>query len=365
LTPQALVIGGTGPTGPFVVAGLAERGFDVTILHGGHHEVDFPVPPVGHIHADPHFHETLETALHGSAFELVIAQYGRLRVIIDVMRGRTERLIAIGGATGIFAGETDSRWGELGRPVLFPETTELLFASPEENKLQARMVAAMTGLFEAHAAGHFKATYIGYPINYGPRQPAPHDWSIVRRVLDGRPHMVVADGAIKLESRLYTENAAHAVLSVVDHPDEASGQRYAVADERVYSMRQRIEYIAGLLDHELELIDLPYEQAWPCHPLWRFRRGHDLCQSVWIRQHLGFRDAVDTQTGLARTVEWLQRHPPDRRDEASKLGDPFDYTAEDDLIARCRAAARTLGEIESFVRPPAHMYRHPKQPGAD
>src|SRR5476649_134315 len=50
--PRALVIGGTGPTGPFVVEGLHRRGFDVTILHGGQHEVEFAVPNVRHIHED-------------------------------------------------------------------------------------------------------------------------------------------------------------------------------------------------------------------------------------------------------------------------------------------------------------------------
>jgi NAD(P)-dependent dehydrogenase (short-subunit alcohol dehydrogenase family) len=43
---RALVIGGTGPTGPYVVEGLDHRGFDVTILHGGQHEVDFAVGDV-------------------------------------------------------------------------------------------------------------------------------------------------------------------------------------------------------------------------------------------------------------------------------------------------------------------------------
>ena len=38
---KALVIGGTGPSGPYIVNGLLERGYDVTILHGGQHEVEF------------------------------------------------------------------------------------------------------------------------------------------------------------------------------------------------------------------------------------------------------------------------------------------------------------------------------------
>src|SRR4051794_7774522 len=41
---RALVVGGTGPTGPYVVNGLVERGYEVAILHSGRHEVD-SIPP--------------------------------------------------------------------------------------------------------------------------------------------------------------------------------------------------------------------------------------------------------------------------------------------------------------------------------
>ena len=61
---KALIIGGTGPTGPYIVEGLLQRGYQVTILHRGTHEVDMP-PEVEHIHGDPHFVETLEEALAG------------------------------------------------------------------------------------------------------------------------------------------------------------------------------------------------------------------------------------------------------------------------------------------------------------
>ena len=49
----AVVIGGTGPTGPYVVNGLIDRGFQVTILHTGRHETDLIGPEVEHIHTDP------------------------------------------------------------------------------------------------------------------------------------------------------------------------------------------------------------------------------------------------------------------------------------------------------------------------
>ena len=37
---KALVIGGTGPTGPYLVNGLVERGYDVSIMHRGTHDSD-------------------------------------------------------------------------------------------------------------------------------------------------------------------------------------------------------------------------------------------------------------------------------------------------------------------------------------
>jgi hypothetical protein len=59
---KALVIGGTGPSGPDVVHGLLERGFDTTIFHAGAHEVPLP-SEVRHVHGDPHFPETIAEAL--------------------------------------------------------------------------------------------------------------------------------------------------------------------------------------------------------------------------------------------------------------------------------------------------------------
>ncbi|MFT5444104.1 MAG: nucleoside-diphosphate-sugar epimerase, partial [Myxococcota bacterium] len=35
---KALVIGGTGPTGHFIVNGLLDRGYHVAMLHRGEHE---------------------------------------------------------------------------------------------------------------------------------------------------------------------------------------------------------------------------------------------------------------------------------------------------------------------------------------
>lgn len=361
--PRALVIGGTGPTGPFVVEGLAERGFDVTILHGGQHEYEFAVPGIRHIHEDPHFAETLQRGLGDSTWELVVAQYGRLRIIAETLRGRAGRVVAIGGATGIFAGDDDERWGRIGKPSLFPDETALFVrdGGPDgRNKLGLRMVQAMETLFEHHPG----ATYVGYPLAYGPRNPGPYDWTVIRRILDGRRRIVIADGAGKLESRVFTENAAAAVLLVIDNPKPAAGKRYSVTDAYAFTMRRRIEFIAQHLGVELELVDMPYELAWPCHPLWRHTREHRLAQSALIRSELGYRDPVACDEALARTVDWLVANPPEPGGELERqIGDPFAYALEDELIERWRRARAGIGVVRSPLPEQGHQYRHPKSPG--
>src|SRR6185437_8749619 len=94
---NALVIGGTGPSGPFLVSGLRERGFTVTILHRGTHEIPEIPADIEHIHTDPHFRETLDPAIAGRKFDVVIATYGRIRVIAEAFAGKTAQFIGIGG----------------------------------------------------------------------------------------------------------------------------------------------------------------------------------------------------------------------------------------------------------------------------
>jgi nucleoside-diphosphate-sugar epimerase len=363
--PKALVIGGTGPTGPFVVEGLAQRGYQVTILHGGQHEIEFAVPGVAHIHADPHFAETLEPAVAGLTFDLVVAQYGRLRVIADTFAHKTERLIGIGAATAFYALPDDPRWGPYGRPAIIPDTCNLFLTGPEQGKLAYRMAQTVEHVLAHHAAGSYSATYVGYPNNYGPRQPGPLEWCVVRRVLDKRTPFIIADNGMKLESRIHTENAARAVLLVVDNPDIAAGKRYTVCDRDVYSIKQRVEFIADYLGHEFEFVDMPWDTGWPCHPFYRHIRRHSVVESQLIRQELGYTDPVPMDLGMQRTVDWIMANKPEPGGELEQqIGDPFAYDKEDELIKRWQGATATLSDIESpLPSEHRHFYRHPKVPG--
>jgi nucleoside-diphosphate-sugar epimerase len=220
----------------------------------------------------------------------------------------------------------------------------------------ARIRAAEARVMELHAAGAFAATCLRYPSIYGPRQVAPSEWSVVRRVLDGRGTMILPDGGLVVYSRCAATNAAHAVLLAVDGPESAAGSTYNCADSELMSLRQWAERIAALMGGQLEIVSLPWELATSAHGIAR-ARSHVIVEASRIRKELGYRDQVGFEEQMRLTIDWYLAHPV-TREEYPWLTDPFDYPAEDRLAD---AYARTMskfapraGEPPDFVHPYAH-----------
>jgi len=356
---KALVIGGTGPTGPFIVEGLLHRNYEVTIFHRGTHEVELP-EAVEHIHGDPHFIETLEKGLGQRTFDLVIGMYGRLRHVAQVMKGRASRFIAVGGlpyeilVTGNQSPE--------GIPISIPETSPL-FTNGEQNRFMYLMALSEQTVMEAHQQGHYKATMLRYPAQiYGPRQLGPREWSIIRRILDGRRQIIVPDGGLKLERRAYAENAAHTVLLAVDKPEVAAGQIYNVGDEKVLSLREWIQIIARTLNYELELVSMPFTLARPSRP-YAGVSHHMVMDISKIKAELGYRDVVPAEEAIQRTANWYVDNPLERGGEMEqRLGDPFDYTVEEQVITEYKNTISRLRELASVGFQWRHTYDHPAGP---
>ncbi|MGE4238927.1 NAD-dependent epimerase/dehydratase family protein [Ramlibacter sp.] len=368
---RVLVIGGTGPSGPHLVNGLLARGHEVIILHGGFHEVEFD-REIEHIHTDPHFAETLEPALAGRTFDTVIATYGRVRVIAETLRGRTGRFISVSGAGG-YAPRSDERWGALGRPPAIREDGPKRDERWAEDKLWHKIWLTEQAVMAMHAAGDFRATIFRYPLVYGPHAPAPLDWSIVRRILDGRRQFILGDNGLLIQRWGYAANVAHALLLAVDQPEACSGQIYHVADDVQHSLRQRIELIARTLGHEWELVNLPQNLAARACPLWgdhkhmTYDSTHMAFDTTKVRTQLGYSDKVPTAEAIALSAKWLAAHGRERAAEMEKqLGDPFAYEAEDELIRRARTQGLDAAAMVEFpVIERGHTYRHPKKAGED
>lgn len=355
------MVGGTGPTGPHIVGGLLERGYDVTVFHRGTHEVA-ELPPVRHIHGDPHFLETIQAAAGNGRYELVVAAYGRTRLLAQAFAGRCDRFFAIGGVAAYRGSLSPDPLLPAGMTILADE--DGLKNEPgtaSEYHFGERVREAELRTFELHRRGAFDATYFRYPSIYGPRQTAPSEWSVIRRIRDGRPFMILPDRGLLVFSRAAARNAAHAVLAAVDQPAKAAGRVYNCSDHEVLSLHQWMWTIADLMGARLEMVSLPFELATMAHGLARCP-SHVIVDSNRLRDELGYRDIVSFREGMAETIAWYEEHPV-TKEEYPWLTDPFDYQHEDALVDAYQRAWTSLearaGPVPEFV----HPYAHPRKAG--
>jgi nucleoside-diphosphate-sugar epimerase len=343
-----LMIGGTGPSGIPIVRRLVEHGHEVTLLHRGAHER--PETPAGlvHLHADPYDEESLRGALGDATWDVVVAMYGRLRMIARVTKGRCGHFVSVGGVPA-YRGWTNAwLFDPPGVPVPVREDAPLV-DDPAIDDKGYRIVRTEEAVFDAHpGAAHFR-----YPYLYGPYQPVPREWSVVRRVLDGRTRMVVADDGLTLHHHCYTENCAAAVVLGIEQPERSAGTVFNVADEEVLSVRQVVELCARELGADLEIVSMPYDLAVPAWPLLaQPLPTHRVLDTTRVRAQLGHHDVVPAREAVRRTARWLAEHPPERGGiEEQVLTDPFDYDAEDALMDAW-SAARAAVVVPEFAVPP-------------
>jgi nucleoside-diphosphate-sugar epimerase len=361
------MIGGTGPSGIPIVIRLAASGHDITILHRGHHERPDTPPEVTHIHADPFDQASIGEALKGTSWDVIVAMYGRLRMIAQLTAGMCDHFVSIGGVPA-YRGWTDAwQHDPAGMPVPVREDADLV-DDPAIDEKGYRIALTEEAVFKAHpGAVHFR-----YPYLYGPYQPAPREWLVVRRLLDGRQRIIVADEGLTLHHHCYTENCAAAVVRGVEQPARSSGTVFNVGDEEVLTVRQMIELCARELGTDIEVVSLPYDLAMPAWPLLaQPSTTHRVLDLTRLHHQLGHRDVVPAREAVARTARWLAEHPPERDGiEERVLTDPFDYRAEDALIHSWKSARSQVTMPEFAVRPSWGLaysgphYSHRANPGS-
>ncbi len=326
---RVLVVGGTGPTGIPLVRGLVARGHDVTIMHRGTHERAETPSVVTHLHVDPYDNAAVDDTFATSTWDVVFAMYGRLRHIAAAARGRTGQFISVGGVPAYRGWMDPWQYDPAGLPVPVAEDAPMV-TDPAQDEKGYRIVRTEQAVLEHHpSAVHFR-----YPYVYGPHQLAPREWLVVRRILDGRTRIVVADDGLTLHHHGFTDNLAHALLLAADHPEAAAGEILNIGDEEVLTVRHVVELIARALGHELEIVSMPYELATPARPLLaQPLPTHRVLDLGRVRSRMGYRDAVPARDAIALTARWLAEHPCERGgQEEMVLTDPFDYRAEDRLI---------------------------------
>jgi len=360
---KALVIGGSGPTGPHVLSGLLERGYDVTMLHRGVHE-PAELPAVRHLHADPHFAETLAEAVGTETFDVVIAMYGRIKVIGEVLAPRCGHLIAISGVP-VYRGFVEPQHTTpYGMKLMAREDGAKADTADVPSKASMLILGAERAVFEHGAAHGVAVSSVRYPQIYGPRNVVPWEWAVVKRVLDGRQVMIVPDGGLWVISRCAARNAAEVVLRIVDQPQISGGQSYNCADEDQFTVRQWVQLVAGYAGGDLDIVGIPstVSRSSLAELLAPGAAPHMIVNAEKVRNELGYVEVISAEDALRETVDWLLANPIEPA-EYPLYKAKFDYDLDDLMIDRYRQAVEWLRKEAPDERPEqGHPMPHPKLP---
>jgi nucleoside-diphosphate-sugar epimerase len=274
------------------------------------------------------------------------------------MAGKCARFIAAGGMTYRAAADPALVFPHGGGVPLAEDAAQ---PTPEEHRFVSLIGRTERVIRDFHPDG----TIFRYPYVYGPHQVAPREWSIIRRLRDGRRTLVLPEGGLTLIMHGYAENVAAAVLLGVDKPQESRANSYNCGDTTQFCLRQIVEIIAREMQVEVEIISVPSSSAGPAKIyLPNDRVEHLLADLFRLRTELGYRDIVAPEQAFARTARWCLANSPEPGGRVEQtLGDVFDYAMEDAQILALRNGLAALAPYAVAVSQRHHPYAHPKAHG--
>jgi nucleoside-diphosphate-sugar epimerase len=336
---RVLVIGGTGFIGRFLVPRLLDAGHDVAVVHRPESTAEIARGARG-IPCDRRRLAECAPALRDFApdvvIDLILSSGRQAAELMDVFRGRAGRVVAITSmdvyrAVGIVHGSEE---GPL-QPLPLTEESALRTRLQTYPPAQLTMLQQLFGWLDDEydkipveravlGDAELPATVLRLPMVYGPGDRLHRLWPLLKRMDDGRHHIVMAETIAAWRGpRGYVENVAAAIVLAAMR-ERAASRIYNVGEAESFSELEWARLIAAAVGWDGDFVVVPDEDAPPSVRMPGNLRQHWVVDTTRIRAELGYREPVRRDEAIRRTVEWERAHPgpvdPAR----------FDYAAEDD-----------------------------------
>jgi len=338
---RILLIGGNGFIGKFVVAALKQQRHTLAVFHRGTTAAPTGVEEIRgdrqQLNASA---QELKRFDPDMVIDLILSSGGQAEELMNVFRDATKRVLVLSSidvyrAVGVSHG-TES--GPL-QEVPLTEESELrrgLHPYPREGmQVMRKIFPWVTDDYDKIPAEHIvmndrelPGTVLRLPMVYGPGDPLHRFYPVVKRIADGRQHIIFAETLAGWRSpRGYVENVAAAIaLAATD--DRAARRIYNVCEEPSFSELEWARKIASEMHWDGKFVVLPVDRT-PSHLLKPGNAAQDwTASSARIRRELGYEDPVSVEEAIRRTIPWELANPLD----ATFLGQ-FDYAAENAAVA--------------------------------
>lgn len=333
---RILLIGGNGFIGRRAVAALKQRRHALGVFHRGTTTAPAGVEEIrgdrNQLNASA---QDLRRFAPDVVIDLVISSGSQAEELMNIFRGVARRVVMLSSidvyrAVGISHGTESGPVQE----VPLTEESELRRTlhpyPPESMQLLRKVFAWVTDDYDKIPAEgtvmndrELPGTVLRLPMVYGPGDPLHRFYPVVKRIIDGRRHIIFADTLAAWRSpRGYVENVAAAIaLAATD--DRAARRIFNVCEEPSFSELEWARKIASEMQWQGEFMVLPVERT-PPHLLKPGNAAqHWAASSARIRHELEYEEPVAIEEAIRQTIRWEQENPP------AGAHAQFDYAAED------------------------------------
>ena len=341
MAKRAFVLGGTGLIGRAVGATLAKTGWSVTVASRGMRE-----PP-------PEFDQLdIRLVVLDRDRDLDLrAAVGEADVMIDIVphaAKHAQQLLELEGQIGsLIAVSSSAIYADAaGKPLVLgggrPERDDPIpieesqaTLPPDDKTYAGQKVALEHALLAGQPA---PVTIVRPGCVYGLGDPRPREWYFVKRALDGRPYLILADRGAGRYHRVAAANVAQLIRLAAEQP----GTRVLNSgDAEVRSVLDIARAVGLLLQHE------PIEVLLPSPPPvesigttpWSVYTPFVLDMTA-ARDQLGYEDVSSFDAALEQTCKWLVDASAGResREVFPTLGpELFDYAEEERFLSSLRS----------------------------
>jgi nucleoside-diphosphate-sugar epimerase len=338
---RILVIGGTRFMGPYVISNLSAAGHEVSVFHRGQSNAELPAGVkelLGDRNRLLEYAEELRKLAPEVVLDMVVWHEKHAHDLMTTFAGVARRVVvvssqdvyrAFGRVNGTEEGGIDPEPITEDSPLrekLYPHRGETPRAEDDPQRWQDdydKIPAERVIMNHPELPG----TILRLPAVYGPHDFQHRMFLYLKRMLDGRPVILLAENEANWRwTHGYVENVADAITLAITN-EHARGRIYNVGEPFALSVAERIEQIARAANWHGRIVRLPAERV-PESIRWGINAAQDVvADTSRLRGELGYTERIDLEEAFRRTIAWERDNPPEKIDPAM-----FDYEAEDRLL---------------------------------